>query len=145
MVSFHPHVVLFSFVYGPKYSPDFHRGVMVHLSALILSLGDGGIDSFVKETLSKTDETKVHPEDLSSRLIALLQSPDELNEDLQAYLFVIIEFSRVPEIFERVQSNHQGWGPGLAESMCTACQRQLCSGDTEFDNDIVELCIRTLP
>ena len=142
--SFHPHVLLFVWLYGPKHDTAFQRGVVSILASLIREAGMHRMDSFVKDTISKTDATKPHPDDLSKRLIASLRSPEELDENLRAYFVIIIEFSRVRGTLTRVRSNRRDWGPGLAESMCIACQRQLCSGHIDNDDCVVELCIRSM-
>ena len=132
--------LLFIWVYGPKHAPGFPGDVLSLLNTIIQTIGN--MDSIANVAISSTDETKVLLDDLLSRLNSLLQSPQELDGNLRAYLILIHRLCNVSGIFP---SDRGDSARGLlAESVCIACQRQLCSGDITFDDLILELCLRNI-
>lgn len=142
--SFNTHVLLFTWVYGPKHGTEYQGSLLSVLSSLILELGYEGMDSLVKDVISYTDVTKILPDDVLSRIIPLLQSPQEIDRNLGDHFLIIHGICSVRGIFAKVRSDRQDDTPGLAEIMTIACRRQLCSGDIEFDNTIVETWGRTM-
>lgn len=96
------------------------------------------MDTLVTGAISATDASKILPDDLVSRLIPLLQSPQELDKHLRTYAYIINILGICPDKFPEVQFD------GLSESLCIACQRQLCSGDIKYDDDILEVCLRNM-
>lgn len=139
--SLHIHILLFIWAYGPRHAPVLHRGVLATLTTYFIA--PGGMDWVITDVINSTDATKILPDDLVSRLISSLQSPQELNENLRAYTMLINRLIVYSGTLQRVRSD-SARGPGLAESLCIACQRQLCSGDIAFDDSILETFVRDL-
>ena len=137
-------LLLFIWTYGPKHAPHaplLKEDLITGLNSILISTER--MKALVKDVISSTDTTKIHPDDLTSRFLPLLQSPHEIDGSLRSYFILIQGLSCVPGTFSRVQS-HRLYGIGLAESICIACQRQLCSGGIEYDDSVLGFCLRNL-
>lgn len=132
-------LLLFIWIYGPRHATGFQGDVLDALTTLVVTVDRMNI--FVKDAISSTDSTKIDSDDLQTRILKLLQSSQELDGSLRACFILIQRLSSVPGTLPRIERDPFR-GDGLAKSMCIACQRQLCSGDIEYDDSVLESCLR---